>query len=437
VVQREDAVQRENVVRQENSVVRIPTRALVMACALSAALLAAGCGGHDGESAAFGADGGEVFLQPVAGGGPDPFTESTAADPPSVTRMPYPAAPTDRGSTPQGVRSFSGSTPGLYGGIRAVGSCDVEKQIGFLASDSGRARSFAQAAGVSQAVVPDFLRGLTSVVLRADTQVTDHGFRDGRATTFQSVLQRGTAVLVDNRGVPRVRCAGGNPLNPPTVSKSPAGTQGKPWSGFRPGNVVVVTPASTVISNITIIDIVDHTWIERRIGDDGHRDVVVRPQTSTSSPGRRSGTGSSTSPRQSPGAAPSSEEPPSECVAPTLTVTPEGTPGMPDGGAPTEAPVAAVSDCLPPTTTVPPTSRPGISLPPLAPRTPAPDSTGSDRGAPVDPLDPLAPLDPSEDEIGPITVPEIPDLPDGGGLIPDESPDADTVFDAPTDVFDG
>jgi hypothetical protein len=110
---------------------------------------------------------------------------------------------------------------------------------------------------------------------------------------------------------------------------------------------------------------------------------------------------------------------------------------MPDGGAPTEAPVAAVSDCLPPTTTVPPTSRPGISLPPLAPRTPAPDSTESDRGAPVDPLDPLAPLDPSEDEIGPDTVPEIPDLPDGGGLIPDESPDADTVFDAPTDVFDG
>jgi hypothetical protein len=449
-VQREEAVQRENVVRQENSVVHIPTRAFVMACALSAALLVAGCGGRGGERAASGADGGEVFLQPVAGGGRDPFTASTAADSPFITRMPYPATPANRGSAPQGVRSFPGSTPGLYGGTRAVGSCDVGKQIGFLSSDPGKARSFAQAAGVPQAAVPDFLRGLTSVVLRADTQVTDHGFRDGRATSFQSVLQRGTAVLVDNRGVPRVRCAGGNPLNPPVVSRTTPGIQGQPWSGFRPGNVVVVTPASTAIRNITIIDIVDNRWIARRIGDDGHRDVVLRPPVSAASPGRRTdaspgtspGTSPSTAPEQSPRTGPFADERPSDCVAPTLTVTPEGTPGMPDRGAPTEAPVAAVSDCLPPTTTapptasptVPPTPRPGISLPPLAPRTPAPNSTESDRNAPQDPL---APLDPSEEEIGPDTVPEIPDLPDGGGLIPDESPDADTVFDAPTDVFDG
>ncbi|MFD8212614.1 DUF6777 domain-containing protein [Streptomyces sp. NPDC059697] len=434
--------------------VHIPARAFVMACALSAALLVAGCGGRGGESAASGAGGGEVFLQSVAGGGPDPFTASTAADSPSVTRMPYPAAPANRGSAPQGVRSFSGSTPGLYGGTRAVGSCDVEKQIGFLASDPGRARSFAQAAGVSRAAVPEFLRGLTSVVLRADTQVTDHGFRDGRATSFQSVLQRGTAVLVDNRGMPRVRCACGNPLNPPVVSRTTPGTQGQPWSGFRPGNVVVVTPASTAIRNITIIDIVDNRWIERRIGDDGHRDVVLRPPVSAASPGRRTGTSPSTSPGTSPSASPSTipeqsprtgpfaDEPPSDCVTPTLTVTPDGTPGMRDGGAPAEAPVAAVSDCFRPTTTdpptvpptAPPTPQPDISLPPLAPQTPAPTSTDNDRNVP---RDPLAPLDPSEEEIGPDTVPEIPDLPDGGGLIPDESPDADTVFDAPTDVFDG
>ncbi|MFF7887269.1 DUF6777 domain-containing protein [Streptomyces sp. NPDC007896] len=434
--------------------VHIPTRAFVMACALSAALLVAGCGGRGGESAASGADGGEVFLQPVAGGGRDPFTASTAADSPFITRMPYPAAPANRGSAPQGVRSFPGSTPGLYGGTRAIGSCDVEKQIGFLASDPGRARSFAQAAGVPQAAVPEFLRGLTSVVLRADTQVTDHGFRDGRATSFQSLLQRGTAVLVDNRGMPRVRCAGGNPLNPPVVSRTTPGTQGQPWSGFRPGNVVVVTPASTAIRNLTIIDIVDNRWIERRIGDDGHRDVVLRPPASAASPGRRTSTSPSTSPGTSPSASPSTipeqsprtgpfaGESPSDCVTPTLTVTPDGTPGMRDSGAPAEAPVAAVSDCFRPTTTdpptvpptAPPTPQPGISPPPLAPKTPAPTSTENDRNVP---RDPLAPLDPSEEEIGPDTVPEIPDLPDGGGLIPDESPDADTVFDAPTDVFDG
>ncbi|MER7690024.1 DUF6777 domain-containing protein [Streptomyces sp. NPDC097610] len=434
--------------------VHIPARALVMACALSAALLVAGCGGRGGESAASRVGGGEVFLQPVTGGGPDPFTASTAADSPFITRMPYPATPANRGSAPQGVRFFPGSTPGLYGGTRAVGSCDVGKQTGLLSSDPGKARSFAQAAGVAQAAVPDFLRGLTSVVLRADTQVTDHGFRDGRATSFQSVLQRGTAVLVDNRGVPRVRCAGGNPLSPPVVSRTTPGTQGQPWSGFRPGNVVVVTPASAAIRNITIIDIADNRWIERRIGDDGHRDVVLRPPVSAASPGRRPdaspGTSLSASPGTSPGTSPSTvpehsprtgplaDVRPPDCVAPTLTVTPEGTPGMPDGGVPAEAPVAAVSNCLPPTTTAPPpaspTPRPDISLPPLVPWTPAPDSTEIDRNVPQDPL---APLDPSEDEIGPDTVPEIPDLPDGGGLIPDESPDADTVFDTPTDVFNG
>lgn len=451
-VQRENVVQRQNMVRQEN-VVHIPTRTFVMACALSAALLVAGCGGHGGKAS--GATGGEVFLQPVAAGGPDPFTESTAADSPAVTRMPHPAAPTNRGSAQGGVRSFPGSTPGLYGGTQSVGSCDVEKQIGFLSSDPRKARSFAQAAGISQAAVPGFLRGLTSVVLRADTQVTDHGFRDGRTTSFQSVLQRGTAVLVDDRGVPRVRCACGNPLKPPVVSKATPGTQGRPWSGFQPGNVVVVTPAPVTITNITIIDDVDNTWIARRVGDDGHRDVVVRPPTLSPSPSRRTSTGPSTtrstspspsmSPEQSPRTAPSSEEPPSGCVTPTLTVTPDGTPGRPDAGGVTEAPVAAVSDCLPLTPTapaapltptapaVPPTAQPETVLP-SAPESPAPSSTEIDRRAP---LDPLAPLDPSDDEVGPDTVPEIPDLPDGGGLIPDESPGADAVFDAPTDVFDG
>ncbi len=176
--------------------------------------------------------------------GPTAVRSSCSRSPAAAaTRSPRPPPPTRRSSPEcrtrrrprtvasprQGVRSFPGSTPGLYGGTRAVGSCDVGKQIGFLSSDPGKARSFAQAAGVPRAAVPDFLRGLTSVVLRADTQVTDHGFRDGRATSFQSVLQRGTAVLVDDRGVPRVRCAGGNPLNPPpSCPGRPRGSRGSP-----------------------------------------------------------------------------------------------------------------------------------------------------------------------------------------------------------------
>ncbi|WP_405877880.1 hypothetical protein OG762_04090 [Streptomyces sp. NBC_01136] len=409
---------------QQKTVVRIPTPTFLTACALSAALLVAGCGQGGDKSTASGASGGELFLRPVTAGGPDPFTESTAASPP-VTRMPHTAAPTDRGSAPRGVRSFSGATPGLYGGTRFASSCDVEKQIGFLTADPRKARSFAQAEGVSEASVPDFLRGLTSVVLRADAQVTDHGFRDGRATTFQSVLQVGTAVLVDDRGVPRVRCAGGNPLNPPVVSRGTPATQGPSWAGFRPGNVVVVTPAPTVITHLTIIDVVDHAWIERRIGDDGHRDAVVRQ------PGTSAGAGAGA--ERSPRTAPSSEETTPDCAPVTATPgVPDG--GVPDRGTPTETPaVAAVSDCITPAPTGPPSAPPEPFLPPLG-ESPAPSSTEIDRRASQEPPSALDPLD---EEIGPDTVPEIPDLPDGGGLIPDESPDEDTVFDAPADVFHG
>ncbi|MGH3907098.1 MAG: DUF6777 domain-containing protein, partial [Pseudonocardiaceae bacterium] len=42
-----------------------------------------------------------------------------------------------------------------------------------------------------------------------DTRVTNHGYRDGKATDRQAVLQAGTAVLVDEKGRPRVKCGCG------------------------------------------------------------------------------------------------------------------------------------------------------------------------------------------------------------------------------------
>ena len=54
--------------------------------------------------------------------------------------------------------------------------------------------------------------------LRADTRVTNHGFVDGHATALQSVLQAGTAVLVDDHGRPRVKCGCGNPLLDPVAT---------------------------------------------------------------------------------------------------------------------------------------------------------------------------------------------------------------------------
>ena len=65
---------------------------------------------------------------------------------------------------------------------------------------------------ISVADIPTYIGTLTPMQLRADTRVTNHGFVDGHATSLQSVLQAGTAVLVDDQGRPRVKCGCGNPL---------------------------------------------------------------------------------------------------------------------------------------------------------------------------------------------------------------------------------
>lgn len=273
--------------------------------------------------------------------------------------------------------------PGLYGGTERVGSCDVERQIYDLTADRSKASAFARVAGVSPASVPDYLRALAPVVLRADIRVTDHGYRGGRARGFQSVLQAGTAVLVDRRGVPRVRCAGGNPLTPPGAMRSGAVLGGRPWPGYRRDQVVVVTPSERVLTNLTISDLVDRSWIERGIGHDCRLDHAVTapaPPTPPATP--------------SEGAV---RSPAPDGTTPPVTV--------PSGDTPSPA--------------RPPTTRPGT---PVAPP----------EGTPATP--PMAP----EADIGPETVPDLPDLPDGGGLIPD-GPDAPTgagtVSDSPADVL--
>ncbi|WP_406364852.1 DUF6777 domain-containing protein [Streptomyces sp. NBC_00645] len=444
----------------------IPTRTLVAACALSAALLVAGCaGGGDRGAESSGPTGGEVFLQPLGAAGPDPFTASTvtpAATGPPVTRTPQ-SPPTGT----QGGRSFSGATPGLYGGTRNAGSCDIDQQIRLLDADRGKARAFAEASGISPGSVPDYLRGLTPVVLRADTRVTNHGFGDGRATGFQAVLQVGTAVLVDNRGVPRVRCACGNPLNRPSALDGEPGTRGRPWSGYRPARVVVVTPAPVVITEITIIDVDDHAWIERPVGQGGHRHdhVVAPPDSGTAPPRPHESTPHAPSSSAAPGdGSPSPDASASDCATPTATVTPPpgdresgpgesaasgtGPTGMPTEGSARDVsrpdrsprPEARPSDCPAASLAPPPTTEPGTTPAPsggtTAPRT---DTAAPDRSVAPEPSSPRVPSagpgTPTEDT-GPDTVPESPGVPDGGGLIPDEPTGPDSVFDVSADVFD-
>lgn len=376
---------------------RSPTRIFVSALAISAALLVAGCSGDSGNGAS--AAKGELFLQPVAETGPDPFTDSTAKStetPAPVTRTPQPPSPSGTASAnTQGMHPVDGATPGLYGGTQSVGSCDVEKQVGFLTSDPAKERAFADVEGISAASVPDFLRGLTPVVLRADTRVTNHGYRSGEATSYQAVLQAGTAVLVDDRGMPRVRCACGNPLKPPVAIKGTPNTQGQQWSGYRPTQVVVVTPAPKVITNIVIVNITDNTWIERKVGDDGQHDKRVPPPPM---------------PKPHPSDNSASLSPSSPSPSPSTSTSPSSS----GSTSPSES-----SNSASPPSSQPPSSE--ESAPASEPASP-PTSAPGDTDVPTD-----SPPGDGSSDLGPDTVPDSPDLPDGGGLIPDV-PSAESVF---------
>ncbi len=281
---------RENVVRSSMRrwYAPVTTQSVTLSVAACVALMAAGCG--SGGMAALGAgpgaeaDANKVLLQPVDVLGPDAYTASTARNMTAPSPAPArpnarsaPTAPSRPSSATAPLRTVSGSAPGLYGGTESIGSCDVERQVTLLRAARAKARGFARTAGVGEADLPGFLHGLTPVVLRADTRVTNHGFRAGSATGFQSVLQAGTAVLVDQYGAPRVRCACGNPLKPPVAVKGAVVHKGKPWPGYRAERAIVIQPTTTAVERLLLVETVNHNWIERPTGSDGERDA--RPAT--------------------------------------------------------------------------------------------------------------------------------------------------------------
>ncbi|MFJ5774112.1 DUF6777 domain-containing protein [Streptomyces sp. NPDC093094] len=317
-----------------------PRVALVSAAVVAAVVLAVVLTRPGGGSAP--GSGGEVFLQAAGTSGPDPFTESTADD----SSLP-PVTPSPAGTSPANtVRGVDGGAPGLYGGTRNVAACDVEKQAEYLTADPAKNKAFASVASVEPAGVPAYLRSLTPVQLRIDTRVTNHGYSDGAATGYQAVLQSGTAVLVDDRGVPRVRCACGNPLTPPVAVQGTPQPTGASWPSYRSSNVVVVNPAPVVIDVFVIYDAEQDEWIERHQGDTGDHDrktdrpsgtptpsvSVSTPTSSSTSPSTPSTSPSSPSP-SSP--SPSSQSPSSE--PPTSAPEPEPQSQSPDTSSPQEA----------------------------------------------------------------------------------------------------
>ncbi|MFJ2236325.1 DUF6777 domain-containing protein [Streptomyces sp. NPDC087859] len=349
------------------SVPRIALIATAVVAAVILGLVFSRSDGGSGKSA-----NGEVFLQAAAKSGPDPFTESTATD---SSAAPASASPATESPSANAVRGVDGSAPGLYGGTRNVASCDVERQIKALQANPPVNQAFASVAGVQPSGVPAYLRSLTPVQLRMDTRVTNHGYRDGRATSYQAVLQSGTAVLVDDRGVPRVRCACGNPLTPPVAQQSTPKQTGDTWSSYRPSNVVVVAPSVTVINIFVIYDDESDDWIARHRGDTGHKDKPTEPPANLVSPSESVITPTAPTTPTSPPTSPSS---PAPCLT-TATGTPSGTPT----GTPSDS--ATATPC-PPTSTAPSSSPPSPEPPTSDPGTTEEEGPSTDTSAPPPPL---------------------------------------------------
>ncbi|GAA1933078.1 hypothetical protein GCM10009738_00840 [Kitasatospora viridis] len=241
--------------------------------------------------------GAQVTRQAVGSPGRDPYTGSVAA---TSSAGAAPATPS------AGPTAVDGGGVGLYGGTEHIASCNVPQLSDFLTTHADKGRAWAGVEGIDPSGIPDYLHTLTPVVLRQDTRVTNHGFVNGQATAFQSVLQAGTAVLVDDRGVPRARCACGNPLTPPVADTAPPQYGGDSWTGFHTDHVVTVNPAPAPVHSLVLVDQGSGRPFERPVGTDGSGDRAAAassgPSTGTSTSGSgsptRTGTGTPTgSPR--------------------------------------------------------------------------------------------------------------------------------------------
>lgn len=261
--------------------------AVAAAVALVGGLIAVWSGGDSKQAApsTTTAAPGEVLLEPLDSDGPFPWTGSLVP-PGAPTSVPLPttsstASPTSTSGGPVALTAVRGDRVGIYGGTTELSVCDREQLAGFLETHPGPARAFAQVLGIGTSQIRSYVTSLTPVILAADTRVTNHGYSKGRPTPRQSVLQAGTAVLIDDLGVPRVRCACGNPLLPPVLTSAPTYT-GPRWPGFSPTTVVVVRPATSPMTTVTVIDTKTGTTVVVDVGSGGPTTTTAPASTTTS-----------------------------------------------------------------------------------------------------------------------------------------------------------
>jgi hypothetical protein len=235
----------------------------------------------------------EVLLEPTGVEVPDPFTATAALGeaPLASTTTTRPASTSSTAATSTtaapapgaGGGTVAGSAPGLYGGTRDAASCDPDKLIAFLAAEPDKAEAWAKVHRIDPSTIAAYVRGLTPVILRRDTRVLNHGYRDGRATPRPAVLQAGTAVLVDRFGIPRVKCGCGNPLAEPQPVTTRTTYTGTRWADFDPARVVVVRQ-DVEVEVFVLVDVRTGDPFRRPSGTKGDDDAEATASTTTTSP---------------------------------------------------------------------------------------------------------------------------------------------------------
>ncbi len=287
-----------------------------------------------------------VALQSSSDPGPAPFT-------PTVARSTQPtASPTASSATPTNGSSgtgvvHNGGEVGLYGGTEQLSSCDVAQLTTYLTENPAKEQAWAAVEGIQPSAVPAYISSLTPVVLNVDTRVTNHGFAAGSATSFQSVLQSGTAVLIDSRGLPRVRCACGNPLLAPQADNSATRFTGTRWSGFQPGTVVIVVPSVTVVKVVVLYDPVSGIWFGRPMGGHGGSDHRVPPPVTSPAPSSSTSGATSGSAALSPSTSPSTSTSGSTSGSPSHSHGPSPSPSSTSPSPSSSSPSPSRSSAVP------------------------------------------------------------------------------------------
>ncbi len=172
-----------------------------------------------------------------------------------------------------------GDEPGWFGGTKGQKelTCDRSRLADILEGQPDLARAWGESGGLLAGQVRDYVMTLTPVVLRTDTAVSITGVSGGGAGSFPAVLQAGTAVLVNDRGEPVVRCFGNNPLSPASVAidaMTPMG--GTPWPAWTGDQIVVISPATDAFAAFTLVDTPTGRLFTRPIGIHGTQDRWVR-----------------------------------------------------------------------------------------------------------------------------------------------------------------